>query len=114
MHQWVLSMPFPLRFLFASQPKIKGKALGIVNRCPLYSESSHIEPAERMSADNPLDEVACDKTTSPTHEVLIGIACFPCVFHNGHYLALSRSTMKIVVNAEQGFDEAKGLETTHS
>jgi len=26
--QWVLSVPFPLRFLFASQPKIMGKALG--------------------------------------------------------------------------------------
>jgi hypothetical protein len=32
MHQWVLSVPFPLRFLFASQPKVMGKALGIVNR----------------------------------------------------------------------------------
>jgi len=30
--QWVLSVPFPLRFLFASQPKIMGKALGIVYR----------------------------------------------------------------------------------
>ena len=30
MRQWVLSVPFPLRFLFASQPKIMGKALGIV------------------------------------------------------------------------------------
>ena len=25
---WVLSVPFPQRFLFASQPKIMGKALG--------------------------------------------------------------------------------------
>jgi hypothetical protein len=32
MRQWVLSVPFPLRFLFASQPKIMGKALGIVYR----------------------------------------------------------------------------------
>jgi len=30
MRQWVLSVPFPLRFLFASQPRIMGKALGIV------------------------------------------------------------------------------------
>ncbi len=28
MRQWVLSVPFPLRFLFASQPNIMGKALG--------------------------------------------------------------------------------------
>ena len=32
MRQWVLSVPFPLRFLFASQPKFMGKALGIVYR----------------------------------------------------------------------------------
>ena len=32
MRQWVLSVPFSLRFLFASQPKIMGKALGIVYR----------------------------------------------------------------------------------
>ena len=32
MRQWVLSVPYPLRFLFASQPKIMGKALGIVYR----------------------------------------------------------------------------------
>ena len=32
MRQWVLSFPFPLRFLFASQPNIMGKVLGIVYR----------------------------------------------------------------------------------
>ena len=32
MRQWVLSVPFPLRFLFASQPKVMGKVLGIVYR----------------------------------------------------------------------------------
>jgi len=31
-HQWVLSVPFPLRFVFASQPKLMGKVLGIVYR----------------------------------------------------------------------------------
>jgi len=30
--QWVLSVPFPLRFLFASQPVVMGKVLGIVYR----------------------------------------------------------------------------------
>jgi len=30
--QWVLSVPFPLRFLFASQPRIMSKVLGIVYR----------------------------------------------------------------------------------
>ena len=28
MRQWVLSVPFPLRFLFASQPTVMGKVLG--------------------------------------------------------------------------------------
>jgi len=32
MRQWVLSFPFPLRFLFASQPAIMSKVLGIVYR----------------------------------------------------------------------------------
>ena len=32
MRQWVLSFPFPLRFLFASRPVIMGKVLGIVYR----------------------------------------------------------------------------------
>ena len=30
--QWVLSLPFQLRFLFASYPQIMGKVLGIVSR----------------------------------------------------------------------------------
>jgi hypothetical protein len=32
MRQWVLSVPFPLRFLFASRPAIMGHVLGIVYR----------------------------------------------------------------------------------
>ena len=32
MRQWVLSVPFPLRFLFASNSKVMGKVLGIVYR----------------------------------------------------------------------------------
>ena len=32
MRQWVLSVPFPLRFLFASNPKVMTKVLGIVYR----------------------------------------------------------------------------------
>ncbi len=31
--QWVLSVPFPLRFLFASRPAVMGGVLGIVYRC---------------------------------------------------------------------------------
>ena len=32
MRQWVLSVPLPLRYLFASQPKVMGNVLGIVYR----------------------------------------------------------------------------------
>ena len=32
MRQWVLSVPFPLRLLFARQPAVMGKVLGIVYR----------------------------------------------------------------------------------
>jgi hypothetical protein len=38
MRQWVLSVPFQLRFLFASQPVIMGKALGIAYR-DLYAHN---------------------------------------------------------------------------
>lgn len=31
--EWVLSVPFPLRFLFASRAKIMGQVLGMVYRC---------------------------------------------------------------------------------
>jgi len=31
--QWVLSVPYPLRFLLASRPKVMGRVLGIVYRC---------------------------------------------------------------------------------
>jgi len=31
--QWVLSVPYPLRFLFASRPAIMGGVLRIVYRC---------------------------------------------------------------------------------
>ncbi len=31
--QWVLSVPYPLRYLFASYPAIMGQVLGIVYRC---------------------------------------------------------------------------------
>ena len=30
--QWVLSMPFPLRFLLAREPQVMGSVLGIVYR----------------------------------------------------------------------------------
>jgi len=31
--QWVVSVPYPLRFLFASRPEVMGRVLGIVYRC---------------------------------------------------------------------------------
>ena len=31
--QWVLSVPYLLRFLFASRPEVMGRVLGIVYRC---------------------------------------------------------------------------------
>ena len=31
--QWVLSVPYPLRFLFARRPEVMGRVLGIVYRC---------------------------------------------------------------------------------
>lgn len=31
--QWVLNVPYPLRYLFASRPEVTGRVLGIVYRC---------------------------------------------------------------------------------
>jgi len=33
MRQWVLSVSYPLRFLFASRPEVMGRVLGMVYRC---------------------------------------------------------------------------------
>jgi hypothetical protein len=32
-NRWVLSFPYPLRFLFARRPEVMGRVLGIVYRC---------------------------------------------------------------------------------
>ena len=32
LRQWVLSVPFPLRFLFASRPEVMGRVLAIMHR----------------------------------------------------------------------------------
>ncbi len=43
--QWVLTVPFPLRFLFAAYPELMGKVLGIVTRAistHLAHQSGHI------------------------------------------------------------------------
>jgi hypothetical protein len=37
MRQWVLSVPYPLRLLLASQPAVMGQVLGIVYRTVLTS-----------------------------------------------------------------------------
>ncbi|GMQ83874.1 MAG: hypothetical protein BMS9Abin06_0618 [Gammaproteobacteria bacterium] len=51
--QWVLSVPIPLRFLFASCPAIMGKVLGIVYRTiatQLIHEAGHTQATARTGA----------------------------------------------------------------
>jgi hypothetical protein len=48
MRQWVLSLPFQLRFLFPSQPTIMGKALGIIYR-PI---ATHITKKSRSNKNH--------------------------------------------------------------
>jgi hypothetical protein len=53
MRQWVLSFPFPLRFLFASRPEIMGRALGIVYRViatHLIKRAGHTHTTARTGA----------------------------------------------------------------
>ena len=53
MRQWVLSVPFPLRFLFASKPAVMGKVLGIIY-CTIATHLTHkagfIKPLARTGA----------------------------------------------------------------
>jgi len=60
MRQWVLSVPFPLRFLFASKPAVMGKVLAIVYRT-IATHLTH--------------KACCTKTTAHTGAVTI-IQCF--------------------------------------
>ena len=82
MRQWVLSMPFPLRFLFASQLKIMGKALGIVYRTiathlPRYLEHQgllerdveHSTLALDDSDEDPMDQL---RGHSITYRIAVG------------------------------------------
>jgi hypothetical protein len=42
LRQWVISFPFPLRFLFAAHPQAMGKVLGIVmTGHPVFNASEH-------------------------------------------------------------------------
>ena len=53
MRQWVLSVPFPLRFLFASQPRVMGKVLRIVYRTIstyLIKKAGHSKKTARTGA----------------------------------------------------------------
>ena len=53
MREWVLSVPFPLRFLFASQPAVMGQALGIIYRAistHLAHEAGFAKPLARTGA----------------------------------------------------------------
>jgi hypothetical protein len=56
MRQWVLSVPFPLRFLFASQPAVMGKVLGIIYRTiatHLTHKAGFTKPLARTPGDTP-------------------------------------------------------------
>jgi len=53
MRQWVLSFPYPLRFLFASRPEIMGRVLGIVYRAiatHLVKKAGHSHKTARTGA----------------------------------------------------------------
>lgn len=53
MRQWVLSVPFPLRFLFAGHPIVMGKALGIVYRAiatHLSHKAGHAKTSSQTGA----------------------------------------------------------------
>ena len=70
MRQWVLSVPFPLRFLFANKPAVMGKVLSIVYR----AIATHLTR-----------KAGCTKTTAHTGAVTL-IQCFGGALNlNIHY-----------------------------
>jgi hypothetical protein len=53
MRQWVLTVPFPLRFLFAARPAVMGQVLGIVYRAlatHLIHQAGHTQATARTGA----------------------------------------------------------------
>jgi hypothetical protein len=53
MRQWLLSFPFPLRFLFASRPGIMGRVPGIVYRViatDLVNKACTVIPQQQVQA----------------------------------------------------------------
>ncbi len=58
--QWVLSVPFPLRYVFASKPAVMGKVLGIVHR----AIATHL-----------IRKAGCIKSTAQTGAVTL-VQCF--------------------------------------
>ena len=55
LRQWVLSVPFALRYLFATDPAVMGQVLGIVYR----AIASHLIKAggfDQMTRDGPSDD----------------------------------------------------------
>jgi len=55
MRQWVLSVPFPLRFVLARNPKVMSKVLGIVYRAiatHLRRKAGYTKATAQTGAEN--------------------------------------------------------------
>jgi hypothetical protein len=72
MRQWVLSVPFPLRFLFASQPKVMGKALGIVYRTIATHLARYLERQGLLERDAENSYLALDHSDEDPMDQLRG------------------------------------------
>jgi len=73
MRQWVLSVPFPLRFLFASQPKIMGKALGIVYRTIATHLARYLERQGLLERDAEHSYLTLDNADEDSMDQLRGL-----------------------------------------
>ena len=72
MRQWVLSVPFPLRFLSASQPKVMGKALGIVYRTIARRLPRYLERQGSLERDAGNSYLAVDRSDEDPMDQLRG------------------------------------------
>ena len=89
--QWVLSFPYPLRFLFASSPAIMGQVLGIVHRiiathlikkAGFSRKAAHTGAVTLMTCMDALMPRAQDAQERPSASAArsISISTFTCCF----------------------------------
>ena len=97
--QWVLSVPYPLRFLFASRPAVMGRVLGIVYRClatHLIKKGGFSRKTAQTGAITLIQRFGCSKSLPAFWSGLISRPARPVGVRCGssHALRIRRSSRR--------------------